>query len=106
MSTNRYYVENLKNNHQLFNNQQSTKALPGSGIYDPLDKGLDADYKQLDPLLANNPHEPTIKGLMTTNQEEKDKDGTLEVERLPPSQFQKDQELSSKRFIKQVNVLL
>ncbi|XP_047358591.1 facilitated trehalose transporter Tret1-like isoform X2 [Vespa velutina] len=102
LSANRYYVENLKNNHQLFNNQQSQKTLPGPRIYDPLDKGLDADYKQIDPLLAKDPHEPTIKGLMTTTQEEKDKDGTLEVERLPPSQFQKDQELSSKRFIKQI----
>ncbi|XP_046825430.1 facilitated trehalose transporter Tret1-like isoform X2 [Vespa crabro] len=102
LSANRYYVENLKNNHQLFNNQQSQKTLPGPRIYDPLDKGLDADYKQIDPLLAKDSHEPTVKGLMTTTQEEKDKDGTLEVERLPPSQFQKDQELSSKRFIKQI----
>lgn len=101
-STNHYYVENLRNNHQLFNNQQSQKTLASSRIYDPLNKGLDVDYKQLDPLLAKDLHEPTIKGLMNINQEEKDKDATQEVERLPPSQFQKDQELSPKRFIRQV----
>ncbi|XP_014610094.1 PREDICTED: facilitated trehalose transporter Tret1-like isoform X3 [Polistes canadensis] len=39
---------------------------------------------------------------MNINQEEKDKDATQEVEHLPPSQFQKDQELSPKRFIRQV----
>ncbi|KAI4480039.1 hypothetical protein M0804_010400 [Polistes exclamans] len=100
-STNHYYVENLRNNHQLFNNQQSQKTLASSRIYDPLNKGLDVDYKQLDPLLAKDLHEPTIKGLMNINQEEKDKDATQEVERLPPSQFQKDQELSPKRFIRQ-----
>lgn len=101
-STNHYYVENLRNNHQLFNNQQSQKTLAGSRIYDPLNKGLDVDYKQLDPLLAKDLHEPTIKGLMSINQEEKNKDATQEVERLPPSQFQKDQDLSPKRFIRQV----
>nr|XP_050857654.1 facilitated trehalose transporter Tret1-like isoform X1 [Vespula vulgaris] len=101
LSPNHYYVENLKNN-QLFNSQPLQKPLAAPRIYDPLDKGLDADYKQLDPLLAKDPHEPTVKGLMSTTQEEKDKDGTQEVERLPPSQFQKDQELSPKRFIKQI----
>ncbi|XP_015191171.1 PREDICTED: facilitated trehalose transporter Tret1 isoform X2 [Polistes dominula] len=103
VSSNHYYVENLRNNHQLFNNQQSQKSLTGSRIYDPLDKGLDVDYKQLDPLIAKDLHQPKIGGLMNINQEEKDKDATTqEVERLPPSQFQKDQDLSPKRFIRQV----
>nr|XP_012151512.1 PREDICTED: facilitated trehalose transporter Tret1-like isoform X1 [Megachile rotundata] len=42
-STNHYYAQNLRNNHQ--------KALNGSRVYDPLDKDHDRDYKQLDPLL-------------------------------------------------------
>lgn len=43
VTTNHYYEQNLRNNHQ--------KALNGSHIYDPLDKDHDHDYKQLDPLL-------------------------------------------------------
>ncbi|XP_034173018.2 trehalose transporter 1 isoform X1 [Osmia lignaria lignaria] len=43
LTTNHYYEQNLRNNHQ--------KALNGSHIYNPLDKDHDHDYKQLDPLL-------------------------------------------------------
>lgn len=90
-TTNHYYAENLRNNHQ--------KALAGSRIYDPLDKGLDVDYKQLDPLL-DRPEIITIKAPMS-NQEGKPKDAP-EVVRLPPSQFTKVQEQSPKRFIKEI----
>ncbi|XP_050447844.1 facilitated trehalose transporter Tret1 isoform X1 [Cataglyphis hispanica] len=44
-STNHYYAENLRNNHQ--------KGLSRSRIYNPLDKNQDVDYKQLDPLLSS-----------------------------------------------------
>lgn len=56
-STNHYYAENLRNNHQ--------KAL--TRIYNPLDKNQDVDYKQLDPLLPNE-QSPSIKILMDSQE--------------------------------------
>ncbi|XP_006624016.1 facilitated trehalose transporter Tret1 isoform X2 [Apis dorsata] len=54
---NHYYAQNLRNNHQ--------KTLNGSHIYDPLDKGSDHDYKQIDPLLVG---EPPYMGVENTKQ--------------------------------------
>lgn len=54
---NHYYAQNLRNNHQ--------KTLNGSHIYDPLDKGSDHDYKQIDPLLVD---EPPYMGVENTKQ--------------------------------------
>ncbi|KAG7201532.1 hypothetical protein KM043_004283 [Ampulex compressa] len=90
-SSNHYYAENLRNNHQ--------KTLNGSRIYDPLDGGLDTDYKQLDPLLT--PEQARIvstKIPMATQDVKPGKD----VPDLERAQFQKECKPSPMRFANQV----
>lgn len=86
-----YYAENLRNNHQ--------KALSGSRIYNPLDKGQDVDYKQLDPLLSNE-QKPDIKIAMNAENIKPPKD-SQEI-RMPTAEFQKEPK-PSMRFATQVS---
>ncbi|XP_071561826.1 facilitated trehalose transporter Tret1 isoform X3 [Temnothorax nylanderi] len=88
--SNRYYAENLRNNHQ--------KALNKSRIYDPLNKDQDVDYKQLDPLL---PSEQSLSILMDPQDVKLPKD-RQEPTRLPSSQFQKEPKPSWLRFAAQI----
>ncbi|XP_077263174.1 trehalose transporter 1 isoform X2 [Temnothorax americanus] len=88
--SNRYYAENLRNNHQ--------KALTKSRIYDPLNKDQDVDYKQLDPLL---PSEESLSILMDPQDVKLPKD-LQEPTRLPSSQFQKEPKPSWLRFAAQI----
>lgn len=53
--TKNYYAENLKINHQ--------NPITRAQIYDPLGKGSDTNYKQLDPLLKD-PQSSDIKDIM------------------------------------------
>jgi len=77
ISSNHYYAENLRNNHQ--------KALNESKIYDPLDKGQDVDYKQLDPLL---PSEQNPNNVMGSQEEKLPKDAKESM----PDEFPKEAE--------------
>jgi len=90
ISSNHYYAENLRNNHQ--------KALNESKIYDPLDKDQDVDYKQLDPLLPSEQN-PSIK--VMGSQEEKLSKDVQESIRIP-DEFPKEAK-SSHRFTNQVS---
>ncbi|CAK9831235.1 hypothetical protein ANTRET_LOCUS8268 [Anthophora retusa] len=97
-STNHYYAQNLRNNHQ--------KALNGSRIYDPLDKDLDHDYKQIDPLLAGKPPYTdviSIKANMGSTHDEKlSKESIAGSRYCVPSQFQNEVKPSPLRFASQV----
>ncbi|CAD1478513.1 unnamed protein product, partial [Heterotrigona itama] len=94
-SSNHYYAQNLRNNHQ--------KALNGSRIYDPLDRGLDHDYKQLDPLLVGEPPytgvEITKPTTIMSSQNVKPPKDTVPVLH---TQFEKEPKLSIMRFASQV----
>lgn len=87
-STNHYYAENLR----------SQKALNGSRIYDPLDRGQD-DYRQLDPLLTNN-HSPSTSILMDSQDVKPPKDAQDPVG-LPSTE--KSAEPSRMHYATQVN---
>jgi hypothetical protein len=90
ISSNHYYAENLRNNHQ--------KALNESKIYDPLDKGQDVDYKQLDPLLPSEQN-PSIK-VMGSQEEKLSKDMQESIQM--PDEFPKEAKPSHK-FTNQVS---
>ncbi|XP_067206047.1 facilitated trehalose transporter Tret1 isoform X2 [Linepithema humile] len=89
-TSNHYYAENLRNNHQ--------KALNGSRIYNPLDKGQDVDYKQLDPLLSNE-QKPDIKISMDAEDVKPPKDPQ---ESIRHTEFQKEPKPSPMRFTTQI----
>ncbi|XP_072752944.1 facilitated trehalose transporter Tret1 isoform X2 [Anoplolepis gracilipes] len=79
-STNHYYAENLRNNHQ--------KTLSRSRIYNPLDKNQDVDYKQLDPLLPSE-QSPSTKILMDSQEIIKPpKDAQEPTKRIPSMEYQ------------------
>ncbi|XP_029168640.1 facilitated trehalose transporter Tret1-like isoform X1 [Nylanderia fulva] len=93
-STNHYYAENLRNNHQ--------KTLSRSRIYNPLDKNQDVDYKQLDPLLPSE-QSPDVKILMDSQEIVKPPKDVQEVIRLPSMEYKKSpKQRSSMRFATQV----
>ena len=94
-STNHYYAQNLRNQQQ---------ALRGARIYDPLDKNLDPDYKQLDPLLAGEPpYSINTKATMSSQDVKVPKDAiSMERLRKPSLQFPKEAKLSVMRFASQV----
>ena len=58
-----HYAENLRNNHK--------NTLTKSQIYNPLVKGLDTEYKQLDPLLKD--HQSSENRNIMESQTTKDK---------------------------------
>ncbi|KOX76211.1 Facilitated trehalose transporter Tret1 [Melipona quadrifasciata] len=91
--SNHYYAQNLRNNHQ--------KALNGSRIYDPLDRGLDHDYKQLDPLLVG---EPPYTGVEITKPSMSSQNVKPPKDSVPVlhTQFEKEPKLSIMRFANQV----
>ncbi|KAF3424857.1 hypothetical protein E2986_00970 [Frieseomelitta varia] len=91
--SNHYYAQNLRNNHQ--------KALNGSRIYDPLDRGLDHDYKQLDPLLVG---EPPYTGVEITKPSMSSQNVKPTKDSVPVlhTQFEKEPKLSIMRFANQV----
>lgn len=93
---NHYYAENLRNNHQ--------KVLNGVPIYDPLDRDLEADYKQLDPLLSGEHAKPTPITVPMNSQDsiKPPKDAVVNLERLASAQFQKDAKPSPMRYATQV----
>ena len=94
-----YYAQNLRNQQQ---------ALHGARMYDPLDKNLDPDYKQLDPLLAGEPpYSVNTKAAMSSQDVKVPKDAiSMERLRKPSLQFPKEVKPSVMRFATQVIVQL
>ncbi|XP_076246155.1 trehalose transporter 1 isoform X2 [Calliopsis andreniformis] len=95
-TTNSYYAQNLRNNHQ--------KTLNGSRMYDPLDRDHDHDYKQLDPLLVGEPPYSVNKKLNMDSQDAKPPKDAIVMDRLHgiTHQFQREAKPSSMRFASQV----
>ncbi|XP_054005679.1 facilitated trehalose transporter Tret1-like isoform X1 [Hylaeus anthracinus] len=90
---NYYYAQNLRNNHQ--------KALNGSHIYDPLEKDLDHDYKQLDPLLTGD--QPPYSLIPKSNMSSQDSKPLKVPAGLDQHhQFQREPTPSCMRFVPQV----
>ncbi|XP_043265491.1 facilitated trehalose transporter Tret1-like isoform X1 [Colletes gigas] len=91
-----YYEQNLRNNHQ--------KALNGSRIYDPLEKDLDHDYKQIDPLLAGDqpPYSVTTKSNMSSQDSKPLKASSGGDRHKSSYEFQREPKPSLMRFATQV----
>ncbi|XP_068974263.1 facilitated trehalose transporter Tret1-like isoform X2 [Bombus flavifrons] len=92
-SSNHYYAQNLRNNHQ--------KTLSGSHMYDPLDKGIDHDYKQLDPLLVGEPPYTGIE-LTKPSMSSQNVKPTKDSDTVMRTQFQKEPKPSIMRYANQV----
>lgn len=96
-SSNHYYAENLRNNHQ--------KTLSRSRIYNPLDKNQDVDYKQLDPLLPSE-QSSSAKIFMDSQEMKPPKDAQEPIRNRPSTEFQKNTKPSCyTRYISQVSFI-
>ncbi|XP_031847113.1 trehalose transporter 1 isoform X2 [Nomia melanderi] len=94
---NHYYEQNLRNNHQ--------QALHGSRIYNPLEKDLELDYKQLDPLLAGEQPPYSVvpsKVSAMSSQDVKSPKDSIGMEKLHETAYQFQRETKQKHFATQV----